>query len=75
MSSGPNNDPSSIVPLKHKKITPEQEKDLSDFLTQFKMDCAPIKHILSLNSFFFAKFTEEKEKLEKKEERDEALIR
>jgi hypothetical protein len=41
------------------------------------MDSAPIKHILSLNSFFFTKFTEEKEKLEKKESTEElkALIK
>jgi hypothetical protein len=50
-----------------KKITTEQEDQLQDFLNKFKLESAPIKHILFLSSFFFAKFTEEKEKLDKLE--------
>ena len=67
MSSGANNEmgvsSQPPKPTPTKKITSEQEEELKEFLSQFKIDSAPIKHILSLNSFFFAKFTEEKEKL------------
>ena len=42
-----------------KKMTKDQEAEFKEFLVQFKTDSSPLMHILSLNSYFFNKFTEE----------------
>ena len=42
------------------KMTPAQEEELKLILERFEFESAPIKHILSLNCFFYSKFSEEK---------------
>jgi len=47
-----------------KKMSKEQEEELKEMLTRFQLESSPIRHILTLNSFFFTKFSEEKSKLQ-----------
>lgn len=44
-------------------MTKDQELELKDVLSRFQLESSPIKHILTLKSFFFSRFTEEREKL------------
>jgi len=47
-----------------KKLTKEQEDQVKNLLSQFKADSSPLVHILTLYSYFFSKFAEERTKLE-----------
>lgn len=51
-------------PLASQKLTKDQEEQVKGLLAQFKADSSPLAHILTLYSYFFSKFTEERTKLE-----------
>jgi hypothetical protein len=44
------------------KMSKEQEEEFKELLMQFKTASSPLMHILSLYSYFFTKFQEEKER-------------
>lgn len=44
------------------KMSKDQEEEFKELLTQFKTASSPLMHILSLYSYFFTKFQEEKER-------------
>jgi hypothetical protein len=43
-------------------MSKEQEEEFKELLMQFKTASSPLMHILSLYSYFFTKFQEEKER-------------
>lgn len=47
------------------KMTKEQEEEFKELLLRFKAESSPLMHILSLYSYFFTKFHEAKDRLEK----------
>ena len=50
----------SVLASAGKKMTKDQEEEFKEQLVQFKGASSPLMHILSLYSYFFTKFTEEK---------------